>query len=272
MVLRSISLCLRKKYDLIHAQGLLSGFVAVLLKKIFNIKVFVTLLALYEFDKKPKWFCWMTRFLFDNCDAIFVEGFNGEQDAWGAYRRFFKKMGDVENYHPKFVQFKHWVDQSLFCPPENRENDKIRVLFIGRPIPEKGRHIIQEAERILNDKERYSFVYLENIPYEDLPKFYQMAHIVVVPSLYAEGFSRVVAESASCGCAVIVSNRGSLPEMVNCFGRYINPTPDNFAESISTIAEMPILLKGYAGSSLIYAKENFSSKNVEVFLNEYARA
>jgi glycosyltransferase involved in cell wall biosynthesis len=256
MVWSSIFLILRNRYDIIHAQGLLSGFVAVLLKKIFKVKAYVTLLALYEFNNWPRNIKYkIARWVLKESNLIFVEGENG---------RF-----DISDWtfllHHKIKEFNHWVDQSVFCPPEERSNDKIKVLFIGRPIPEKGRHIIEEAEKILNNP-KYDFTYVENIKKEDLPGVYQMADIVVVPSLYAEGFSLVVAEAASCGCAVITSNRGSLPEMVYGFGFPIEPTGEEFAINIKVIGDF---LGWHYGNTIRFAKDNFSSKNSEVFLESY---
>lgn len=50
------------------------------------------------------------------------------------------------------------------------------------------------------------------VPLEDLPKFYSAAEALVMPSVY-EGFGIPVVEANSCGCPVIVSNGGSLPEI-----------------------------------------------------------
>ncbi len=252
MAWKSVSLSLKNKYDIIHAQGLLSGLVAVLLKKLFPCKVYITLLALYGFSGQSSLFKNICKFIFSNCDVVFVEGANGKFD-----------VAQVCDFR-KIKQFSHWCDQNIFCPPETRSSNKINVLFVGRPIPEKGRHIIEEAERILNNP-KYQFVYAENISYAVLPKLYQMAHIVVIPSLYPEGYSRVVIESASCGCALITSDKGSLPEMVRGWGIEINPTPQEFAYQIQKVH-----LDTAGKQAYDYAVKNFSPKNAEVFINEYS--
>jgi len=58
------------------------------------------------------------------------------------------------------------------------------------------------------------FEYAIDIPNEDMPGLFQVADVLVVPSLYAESPNRVVAEGAACGCVVITSNKGALPEQV----------------------------------------------------------
>jgi len=237
----------------VHGQGLLSGFVAVLLKRIFKVKAFVTLLALYDFKTWKGIRKATARFILNNCDIIFVEGENGKNDLEG--------LCD-ERIHGKIRIFQHWCDHDLFKPPANRPNDKIRVLFVGRPIKEKGKHIIEEAERLLNNP-KYEFIYVENVEVEKLAELYKLAHICVVPSLYSEGYSRVVAESASCGCAVITSDRGSLPEMVDIWGISIDPTAENFANTIRN-HEWINGIWAYG-----HAKAHFNPKNAETFLNEY---
>lgn len=230
---------------------MISGLLAVTLKKVFSYKVFVTLLALYEFDKRSKLFNAVAQFIFNNCDIIFVEGANGQRDIARL------KQDD------RVRQFHHWVDQDNFKPPESpRTRDKVRVLFIGRPIFEKGRHIIEDAERLLEGK-GYEFRYIENAPLEELPSHYQWADILCVPSLYAEGYVRVVAEGASCGCAIITSDRGSLPEMVKDFGISIQPHPRYFVIAIQIFNKNEWIIPYH------YAQRNFSSKNAEVFLKEY---
>lgn len=264
MALLSLCLLMKKRYKIVHGQGLLSGLIAVLLKKIFRCKAYITLLALYEFKDKPQWFQSICRWIFLNSDCVFVEGLSGEQDMWSCFYSKLKHMGDIKKFKVNVKQFNHWVDQSIFYPPENRPNDKIRVLFIGRPIPEKGKHIVEEAERLLNDKEKYEFIYVEDVEYKDLPHYYQMADICVVPSLYSEGYSRVVAESASCGCAVITSDRGSLPEMVRGWGAIFNSTVRGLIDTI----EFADHKKGQF-QSIEYSKQKFSKKNSEVFINAY---
>jgi glycosyltransferase involved in cell wall biosynthesis len=264
-----------KQFDVIHAQGLISGLVAVLLKKIFKVKVFITLLALYEFDKRSELFRLIARFILNNCDKIFVEGENGLKDLVPLGRPYTIWHNCNEEYYcnTKVCIFQHWCDQEIFKPPEQtRPTDKLRILFIGRPIPEKGKHIVEEVERLLNDKEHYEFTYVEKAEYKDLPKYYQMDDVVIVPSLYAEGYSRVVIEAASCGCAVITSDRGSLPEMVKAFGLTFNPPNIYMILSyLHNFKNNNKKLREFQNRSLEYAKQNFNKKNSEVFLNEYER-
>lgn len=253
MALLSYVRCAKDDYDIIHAQGMLSALVAILMKKIFKVKVYVTLLALYEFHKKNKLFRKVASYIFKNIDIIFVEGKAGFYDL------------SVLNIDlSKIKLFRHWCDQKIF-KPKKKVADKIRVLFVGRAIRCKGKHIIEGAERQIKNG-KFEFMYAEDVPFKDLVEYYQRADIVCVPSLYAEGFTRVIIEAASCGCAIIASNRGALPEMVQDFGIVCEPTIRDFAFNI---LRMEHRHKEYGLKAFLYSRVNYTSKNAEVFLNEY---
>ena len=65
---------------------------------------------------------------------------------------------------------------------------------------------------------------------EDLLKIYNMAEALLMPSLY-EGFGLPVLEAMICGCPVITSREGSLPEVGGDAVLYVD------ADSIDSIAE-----------------------------------
>jgi glycosyltransferase involved in cell wall biosynthesis len=64
--------------------------------------------------------------------------------------------------------------------------------------------------------------HLTGIVDEELAHFYHAAGALVTPSFY-EGFGLPALEAQHCGCPVIVSNRGSLPEIVGDGGITLDP-------------------------------------------------
>ncbi len=64
--------------------------------------------------------------------------------------------------------------------------------------------------------------HLAGIHDEELAHFYHAAGVLVTPSHY-EGFGLPALEAQHCGCPVIVSNRGSLPEIVGERGLALDP-------------------------------------------------
>jgi glycosyltransferase involved in cell wall biosynthesis len=64
------------------------------------------------------------------------------------------------------------------------------------------------------------------VPLSDLIAIYSLASVFILPSLY-EGFGFPPLEAMACGCPVIVSDRGSLPEIVSDAAILIDPESDD---------------------------------------------
>jgi glycosyltransferase involved in cell wall biosynthesis len=64
--------------------------------------------------------------------------------------------------------------------------------------------------------------HLNGIHNEQLAHLYTAAGLLVTPSFY-EGFGLPALEAMHCGCPVIVSNRGSLPEVAGSAGMLLEP-------------------------------------------------
>ncbi len=62
----------------------------------------------------------------------------------------------------------------------------------------------------------------QDVPQEAMPALYNMAVALVTPSFY-EGFGFPALEAMACGTVPIVSDRGSLPEVVGDVGLMVNP-------------------------------------------------
>jgi len=234
------------EYDRVYALGLIASFVCCIL----NIRFYTVMLALYDFQPKH----WWARWVLNRAEKVFVEGRAGEEDLIA--------LGMKKD---RIVRYQHWCDQSRFHYVPRETTGNLKVLFVGRPIPIKGKHIIEACEKLTTGVD---YEYIENVKYEDLPQYYQRADVLVVPSLYNEGFTRVVIEAASCGCIILASNRGALPELVNPFGFYIDPTPGNFKRMLMKWSTSPRFIRLTQETTTMFAKNFFSAKNAEVFLCE----
>lgn len=254
--------CRLYEYDTVHAQGIIAASIALILKRRFKVNVVVTTLALYGFKCEEKGifartFKALVSFVLNRCDHLFAEGITGCDDLMRAGVK-----GGINC-------FQHWVDTEKL-KPKKIESPNLSILFVGRPIPEKGIDIIKNVQKMFKDrKEDLTFMYAENMKYEHLIECYEIADILVVPSLYAEGFVRVVVEAAACGCAIIASDRGALKEMVSPFGRVCEPEPTWFFNCIYTWYHDRGLLKIRQDHAREYAVKNFSPKNAEVMINAY---
>jgi glycosyltransferase involved in cell wall biosynthesis len=77
--------------------------------------------------------------------------------------------------------------------------------------------------------------WLEDLPHADLPVVYNGAAALVAPSFY-EGFGLTALEAMACGVPTVVSDRGSLPEVVGVSGLLIDPDrPDSLVEALRRV-------------------------------------
>ena len=140
------------------------------------------------------------------------------------------------------------LDTEFFSPIpiSYKEKNELKVLFVGRLDRLKGAHIFVEAIPIIskempdtsfiligrdtntgpnnssmrtylenlipnNIKERVSF--FGNVERDILIDYYRGSDVCVVPSFY-ENFPNTVMEAMSCGKAVVASNTGGIPEVI----------------------------------------------------------
>jgi glycosyltransferase involved in cell wall biosynthesis len=77
--------------------------------------------------------------------------------------------------------------------------------------------------------------HLDGVSDYELSCLYAAAGVLILPSFY-EGFGLPVLEAMHCGCPVISSNRGSLPEIVGNAGPLLDPDDEDvWPESIELI-------------------------------------
>lgn len=92
--------------------------------------------------------------------------------------------------------------------------------------------ILGEVERLgLSDRVKI----LGYLPYADLPRLYNLARLLVFPSLF-EGFGLPLVEAMACGCPVACSSVTAMPEVVGDAGLLFDPTSEeDIADKIWSI-------------------------------------
>lgn len=98
------------------------------------------------------------------------------------------------------------------------DKEKYRLLLVGKSF--ENQIDLQEIEKDL-DIEKY-IIHTGLISQDELVDFYNLANLVVFPSLY-EGFGLPVIESLACGTNVIASNNSSIPEVGGNVIDYFDP-------------------------------------------------
>jgi glycosyltransferase involved in cell wall biosynthesis len=83
------------------------------------------------------------------------------------------------------------------------------LLKVGNASPKHARKHGQLAKK-LNLSERVTTI--PTVPEEDLPAFYNIADVFVLPTSY-EGFGLPLLEAMACGCPTIAYNTSSIPEV-----------------------------------------------------------
>lgn len=73
------------------------------------------------------------------------------------------------------------------------------------------------------------------LPLDDLPPLYDMARLMIFPSLF-EGFGLPILEAMACGCPVACSNTTSIPEVAGDAADYFSP--DSVDDIVASIDRM----------------------------------
>ena len=262
-----------KKISIIHSHGFNAAFIGHYLSKIFNKKHIISTHAIYD-HLKP------SPVLLKLINQSFIT-----LTLSIASKKQLINWGVNEN---KLSTYKYWIDLNIFKPTKPK-NNKFTVLFVGRLITKKGIKLLIKIAKRLPDI-NFEFIgtgplesYLKNksvkfknikfigkIDNKLLPQYYSQSHLLCVPSLYQEGFGRVVMESVACGTPVIASNFGGLPEALDSSVSILTkPTINNLYKSISKLSQDKDLYNRLSKHCRAYAIYNFSSKNLKLITKFY---
>jgi len=125
--------------------------------------------------------------------------------------------------------------------------------------------------KLIEDSSKFE-IYNEFIPNEKVPELFQRAKVVVLPYTYHRGHSGVLNIAFAFGKPAIVTNVGSLPEMVEYgkSGLIVPPKdPEALAEAIIKLLEDDELRKKMSRNALKRAEElswdNIAKMHVKVY-------
>ncbi len=109
------------------------------------------------------------------------------------------------------------------------------------------------------------------VPAAELGILFRNAHAFLMPSLY-EGFGLPVLEAMSCGCAVITSTGGSLPEIAGNGAQLFAPMDINgMAQAIASLLLNPAELTRWRERARTRAADFSWSKAAEQTVSVYHR-
>lgn len=114
-------------------------------------------------------------------------------------------------------------------------------------------------------------VWLEDVAFADLPAVYNGARLLALPSHY-EGFGLTALEAMACGTPVIVSDRGSLPEVVGETGLLVDPDdPAALADAMHRLWRDDALHATLRRGGLAHAQEFTWQRTAQIVLDVYNR-
>ncbi len=153
---------------------------------------------------------------------------------------------------------------------------KIPLAMVGKALVDKdfdrGNPWNQDLAKVegLTKKDR-NILRLGFIPTDDLVMIYNLAAVFVMPSLY-EGFGLPILEAMSCGCPVVTTKEGSIPEVAGNAAFYVNGHDSkSIADGIRTIYESKKLKEKYSGKGLIQAKKFSWKKTAKETFSVYKK-
>ena len=143
--------------------------------------------------------------------------------------RFLSNLEEIYIKSQKLIVIRQSADRQKV----NLKNKKNIITFVGKLNKAKGYDVFgsaiieildrhknweaivigdEEREKIHFNHKRLKLLGFKN--HIDVIKIFKKSSISVVCSRWEEPFGRTSLESASCGCAVIITNRGGLPETI----------------------------------------------------------
>lgn len=193
------------------------------------------------------------------------------------------------------------IDCDFFSPKVHRPVDQeaVKLLSVGRLVPIKGHvfgilainELIKKgygveyriigngaSKKELEDLAKTlgiqkNIIFLEELPQEEIRKFYYNSDIFLMPSSVVDGDTRetqglVSLEAQACGLPVVGFMSGGIPYTIRHRktgliveeGNYIK-----FAEAIEELIDNPLLLSAMASNGPIFIKKNFSTELISKF-------
>lgn len=127
------------------------------------------------------------------------------------------------------------VDLARFSPSEKKTPKRIRLLFVGRLVPEKGVYTLLKAVKMLGNDFTLTLIgqgeikaqldkntIVKNVDYSHLHEEYQQADIFIFPSMrthyWEEQYGMALVEAMASGLPIVASNSGAIPEVLGNAG------------------------------------------------------
>jgi glycosyltransferase involved in cell wall biosynthesis len=178
----------------------------------------------------------------------------------GAYLLYVSRLEYPAKNHIQlihaFEKFKH------------KTNSSWKLVFAGSDWHGAGK-IHAAIARSIYVNEIYALGFVDDI---DLTSLYSGAEVFVYPSSF-EGFGLPPLEAMACGCPVLSSSRGSLPEILGKYALYVDPDDiDDFAKKLMFLFNNKNYSEHMIEQGLLHIQKFSWKKCAEQTLSVYSRA
>ncbi len=272
-----------KKINIIHAHGLVAGFVGVFWGKLFGLRVVISTHSIYNFPEKGLY----------RAFASFI--FKNSSFCLGLSKQATDEIASLGVNINKVKNFTYWIDLEKFKKIIDAKKklgwkEKFIVLFVGRLVPEKGVKLLLESVRSWDKNISLKIIgsgplesrikevsstlanidFIEEVNHDSLPLYYSGSDILIVPSIHEEGFGRVILEALACGTPVIGAKRGAISEaMDETVGKLINVSVENIRETVNYFYIHQKILSKLAKNCRTFAERRYAEKNAETIIRAY---
>lgn len=142
-----------------------------------------------------------------------------------------------------------------------------RLIKVGGSLNPEGRKLIKNKISELGLEE--SVIFVDEVSQQDLAHYYNQVDLFAFPSLY-EGFGFPPLEAMACGCPVVCSNKGSLPEVAGDAALIVNAEDvRDIADKITIVLTDDNLRKNIINKGFLHVKkftwENAANKTIKVY-------
>lgn len=117
---------------------------------------------------------------------------------------------------------------------KNIVREDLKLVIVGdswyKKSPKKDKYI--DLIKDISEDVRENIIFTGYVEYSDMPNYYAIADIVVIPSIWQEPCSLTLFETMASNKVLLTTNTGGTPEVVKNHGILINVN-DNMIESLS---------------------------------------
>jgi glycosyltransferase involved in cell wall biosynthesis len=201
-------------------------------------------------------------------NAVDIQRFNPRLNGSAIRRRLGIREESIVVFALRYHKPKYGLEYLIRAVPFVSSEREDVVFVVGGDGPLKPYHMRLASS--LNVKQKVIFT--GEIPRDDVPYYYAMSDIVVVPSLQ-EAFGLVVSEAMACGKPVIGTKVGGIPEQIidGYNGLLIEPkNPVQIAEKIMWLIDNPKEARRMGENGRKIVEEKFDMrKRIEKIISIY---